>query len=98
MHPQRPFRCGQQAALALADKIGERTVRCAERDIDRYQRAVAVCYIGNEELDGWLVKEGWALAFRKYSLDYVSAEDEAWAASISCRTTIRSATAPSASG
>jgi hypothetical protein len=26
--------CGQQAALALADRIGERTVRCQERDRD----------------------------------------------------------------
>jgi endonuclease YncB( thermonuclease family) len=73
----KPYRCGQQSALALADKIGERTVRCAEQGVDHYQRIVAVCYVGNEELNGWLVKQGWALAFRKYSLDYVSAEDEA---------------------
>jgi endonuclease YncB( thermonuclease family) len=32
---QKPYRCGQQAALALADRIGERTVRCHERDTDR---------------------------------------------------------------
>ena len=32
----QPYRCGQQAALALADKIGEKTVRCAEKDVDRY--------------------------------------------------------------
>jgi endonuclease YncB( thermonuclease family) len=73
----KQYRCGQQSALALADKIGERTVRCVERGVDRYHRTVAVCYVGNEDLDGWLVTEGWALAFRKYSLDYVSAEDEA---------------------
>jgi endonuclease YncB( thermonuclease family) len=72
----KPFRCGQQAALTLADKVGERTVRCTEKDIDRYQR-VAVCYVGSEDLNGWLVEEGWAIAFRKYSLDYVTAEDEA---------------------
>ena len=73
----KPYRCGQQSALALAEKIGERTVRCLERDIDRYQRVVAVCYLGGEDLDGWLVKNGWALAFRRYSLDYVAKEDEA---------------------
>lgn len=70
--PLRP-----EASLRLADKIGERTVRCEERDIDRYKRIVAICYIGSEDINGWLVKQGWALAFRKYSLDYVSAEDEA---------------------
>lgn len=76
----KPYRCGQRAALVLAEKIGERTVRCLERDIDRYQRVVAVCYLGSEDLDGWLVKEGWALAFRRYSLDYIAQEDEARAA------------------
>jgi len=74
---EKPYRCGQQSALALADKIGERTVRCEERDIDRYKRIVAVCYVGSEDIGNWLVKQGWALAFRKYSIDYVSAEDEA---------------------
>ena len=76
----KPYRCGQRAALALAEKIGERTVRCLERDIDRYRRVVAVCYVGKEDLGGWLVKEGMALAFRRYSLDYVAEEDEAQAA------------------
>jgi endonuclease YncB( thermonuclease family) len=35
------YRCGQQAALALADHIGQRTVACEERDVDRYGRMVA---------------------------------------------------------
>jgi len=76
----KPYRCGQQSAFALADKIGEQTVRCEERDIDRYQRVVAVCYLGKEDLGSWLVKKGMALAFRRYSLDYVAEEDEARAA------------------
>jgi endonuclease YncB( thermonuclease family) len=74
---QKPYRCGQQAALALADRIGERTVRCQERDTDRYGRVVAVCYAGGEDLDRWMVEQGWAVAFRKYSLDYVDAENDA---------------------
>jgi endonuclease YncB( thermonuclease family) len=83
---QKPYRCGQQAALALADRIGERTVRCQERDKGRYGRVVAVCYVGSEDLDRWMVEQGWAIAmveqgwamaFRKYSLDYVDAEDDA---------------------
>ena len=45
--------------------------------MDRYGRIVAVCYLGHQDLNQWMVKEGWALAFRSYSLDYVTAEDEA---------------------
>jgi endonuclease YncB( thermonuclease family) len=68
------YRCGQQAALALADYIGQRTVACEERDVDRYNRIVAVCRAGGEDLNAWLVSQGLALAYRKYSVDYVDEE------------------------
>lgn len=71
------YRCGQRAALALSDKIGQRTVSCEQRDIDRYRRIVAVCHAGGEDLNGWLVSEGWAIAYRRYSMDYVSVENAA---------------------
>jgi endonuclease YncB( thermonuclease family) len=71
------WRCGQKSAFALADFIGRAVVRCERRDRDRYGRIVAVCFKGDIDLNGWLVAAGWAVAFRKYSLDYVSEEDEA---------------------
>ena len=73
----QPYRCGQQAALALADHIGSRTVRCEGKTRDRYGRLVAVCYLGDEDLDAWMVLQGLALAFRKYSTLYVPQEDAA---------------------
>jgi endonuclease YncB( thermonuclease family) len=75
-----PYRRGQQAALALADWIGQRTVRCEERTRDRYGRMVAVCWVSDEDVAGWMVEQGWALAFRKYSDRYVAEEDAARAA------------------
>jgi endonuclease YncB( thermonuclease family) len=51
------YRCGQQAALALADHVGQRTVACEERDVDRYGRIVAVCRAGGENLNAWLVSQ-----------------------------------------
>jgi endonuclease YncB( thermonuclease family) len=71
------WRCGQQASFALADRIGRATVRCEQRDTDRYGRVVAVCFKGGEELNRWMVANGWAVAFRRYSLDYVAEEDTA---------------------
>lgn len=70
----RQYRCGQEAALALADKIGRRTVRCQQTDVDRYGRIVAVCRLGEEDLNAWLVLQGYAVAYRRYSMDYVAAE------------------------
>jgi endonuclease YncB( thermonuclease family) len=72
-----PWRCGQQASLALADRIGRATVSCQPRDIDRYRRIVAVCFKGAEDLNRWMVANGWAVAYRRYSKDYVSDEEAA---------------------
>jgi len=68
------WRCGQQASFALADRIGRVPVSCQPRDLDRYGRVVAVCFKGNEDLNRWMVANGWAVAFRRYSLDYVPDE------------------------
>ena len=76
----RQYRCGQQAALALANKIGRAPIRCEQRDIDRYKRIVAVCRLGAEDLNGWMVRQGWAIAYRQYSRDYVDDESAAQAA------------------
>lgn len=70
-------RCAQQAALALADKIGARNVTCEKIDHDRYGRIVGVCHAGGENLNAWLVAEGWALAYRRYSRLYIEAEETA---------------------
>ena len=75
--PGERWRCGQQASFALADRIGRATVRCEPRDIDRYRRVVAVCFSGSADLNGWMVANGWAVAFQRYSLDYVVDEDAA---------------------
>ena len=40
------YRCGQRAALALADHIAQRPLTCEQRDVDRYGRIVAVCRAG----------------------------------------------------
>jgi endonuclease YncB( thermonuclease family) len=78
----KQYRCGQQAALALSDKIGRATIRCEQRDIDRYKRIVAVCRLGNVDLNASMVREGWAIAYRPYSLDYVADEHAAQTAKV----------------
>jgi endonuclease YncB( thermonuclease family) len=70
----RQYRCGQEAALALADHIGQRPVACEQRDIDRYGRVVALCRVGREDIGAWLVSQGWALAYARYSRDYIDQE------------------------
>ena len=74
---EQPWPCGRRAAFALADHIGSRAVSCEQRDLDRYGRIVAACLAGGEDLGAWMVRQGWALAYRRYSLDYVRDEENA---------------------
>ena len=72
-----PWRCGQRAALALADRIGRGPVTCVPTDSDDYGRVVAICYRNDIDLNAWLVANGHALAYRNYSRDYVEEEGRA---------------------
>lgn len=74
------WRCGQKAAFALADHIGTRPIACTGAKTDRYGRLIAVCHLDAEDLNSWLVLNGWAVAYRRYSHDYVPQEDTAKAA------------------
>jgi endonuclease YncB( thermonuclease family) len=70
----RPYRCGEAAAHALADRIHDRTVSCQWRDIDGYEQLMAVCTAGGEDLGRFMVRAGWAIASRRYAPGYVDDE------------------------
>jgi hypothetical protein len=75
-----PGAAAQRATLALQDLIGRPTGTCDERDVNHYGRIVGRCLVADLDINEWLVMEGLALAYRRYSHDYVAAEDEAQAA------------------
>lgn len=58
--------CGRRSANALDRRIEGRTVRCRGRTRDRYGRLIAVCYVSDTDINAWLVRNGWALAYRQY--------------------------------
>ncbi len=64
----------------VADKIGRRPVTCEELRRGRHKRIIARCTVVGEDLEAWMVANGWALAYRRYSLDYVDEEAGARAA------------------
>ena len=69
--------CGIDSRDQLAAHIAGREIRCSSHGVDAYRRALATCYFANEELNGWLVQEGWALAYVKYSSKYTRVEEDA---------------------
>ena len=42
-----------------------------------YKRIVAVCYYNNQNLNKLMVRNGWAIAYRRYSKDYINDENYA---------------------
>ena len=74
----KKYRCGQEATNALKKKIDERLVICKVQDqLDRYRRYIGVCFLGDIDLNKWMVRNGYAVAYRRYSKDYI--EDENYA-------------------
>ena len=71
------YACGKQAANALRSLVREGEVSCASIETDRYGRAVAVCRRGNVEINGEMVRLGWAVAYSRHSLSYLRLEAEA---------------------
>ena len=77
MKENKNIKCGVVAKDKLLEKIGSQKVTCKQEAIDRYKRIVAECFVNNESLSGYLVKNGYAFAYRKYSKKFI--EDEEYA-------------------
>lgn len=73
----RDYRCGHEAMKALAGLISGREILCIMLDEDRYGRAVALCTAGGSDINGEMVRLGWATAYRRHSSAYVKFESEA---------------------
>ncbi|WP_084607728.1 thermonuclease family protein [Sphingomonas jaspsi] len=69
--------CGQEAAKQLSDLVTGRDVRCDPMGRDQHQRTLAQCSVGTVDVNRTMVQRGYAIAFRRYSTDYVSAEETA---------------------
>ena len=69
--------CGVTAKQILIDKIADNTVECIIEGKDQYKRTLAECFVNNESLSSYLVRSGYAFAYRKYSKKFI--EDENFA-------------------
>ena len=70
----KDYPCGKISTENLKKKINNKVITCTILDIDRYKRLIGECYKGNLNLNSWLVSNGHAVAYRKYSKKYVSYE------------------------
>ncbi len=71
------WRCGQVATQTLRKLIKGQSVTCKGDITDKYRRLIAVCSANSVDLNGAMVDAGMALAYRKYSTQYVPNEQKA---------------------
>ena len=69
--------CGVTAKEILIDKISDNEVECISEGKDQYKRTLAECFVNNESLSSYLVRSGYAFAYRKYSKKFISDEEYA---------------------
>ena len=69
--------CGVTAKMILIKKIGNNLITCNRQGKDQYKRTLAECFVNDKSLSSFLVREGYAFAYRRYSKKFVPDEDYA---------------------
>ena len=67
--------CGVESTKFLKNLIGNEPIRCETNGRDKYNRYIGVCYKSKIDLNSEMVINGWAIAYRYYSLDYIKEEE-----------------------
>jgi endonuclease YncB( thermonuclease family) len=71
------YPCGRAARDHLRSLVSGRTLNCDIRERDRYGRLVAGCRAGASDIGGEMVRNGWAIAYRRHGTDHAEAEADA---------------------
>ena len=69
--------CGVTAKEFLIEKIGDNKIECIGEGKDKYKRTLAECFVNGESLSSYLVRSGYAFAYRRYSKKFINDEDYA---------------------
>ncbi len=72
---QKDYPCGEKATLALTKKLKGKIVRCELKNSkDIYNRNIGICFVGKKDINSWLVKNGHAISYKRYSKKYILEE------------------------
>ena len=66
----RAWECGRWAAQQTRARYDGQRAACRAVTTDRYGRTVARCSVDGQDVGREMVRAGWALAYRQYSMDY----------------------------
>ena len=69
------WNCGKESKKFLINFINNKKISCKLIDKDRYKRHIGICFKDKINLNKKIVQEGWAIAYRYYSKDFVDDEN-----------------------
>ena len=69
--------CGKISKDILLTKVTNNKISCTDEGKDFYGRVLGECFVNGESLSRYLVREGFAFAYRKYSDKFISDEEYA---------------------
>ena len=69
------YSCGVTSRTKLINKIDNSKIKCITSSQDRYKRYLATCYKNKINLNKWMVRNGYAVAYKKYSKEYIRDEE-----------------------
>jgi len=69
------YYCGKHSKDNLAAKVKGSKIKCISFTKDRYKRYLAKCFKDKINLNRWMVRNGYAVAYRRYSKEYIPDED-----------------------
>ncbi len=71
----KDYFCGKVSKKHLEDKVNGSKIKCIYSSKDKYKRYLAKCYKDKINLNQWMVRNGHALAYRRYSKEYIFDEE-----------------------
>ncbi len=71
----KDYNCGEVSRENLKKKVDRSKIKCISSFKDRYKRYLAVCFKEKINLNRWMVRNGHAVAYRRYSKEYILDED-----------------------
>ena len=74
---EKDYPCGVISTQKLKNLLNKKIIKCYVEGKDIFKRKLAICFRNKLNINSWLVRNGHAVAYKKYSKKYLMEEIEA---------------------
>ncbi len=74
---KKNYKCGERSKENLESYIRNNIIKCKIEGLDRYKRFLGTCYKNTININSRMVRNGHAVAYKKYSKRYIPQQLEA---------------------